>query len=65
MKHLLSYTLIAFLLFAGQSFAQNTYSLNGEELSLKTEVEGSITLLWNVIDEKYRYFIKKGSILLK
>jgi len=63
MKNLLSYTLIAFLLFAGQSFAQNTYSVNGEELSLKTEVEGSITLLWNIIDGEYRYFIKKGNTI--
>ena len=63
MKNLLSYTLIAFLLFAGQSFAQNTYSINGEELSLKTEVEGSITLLWNIIDGEYRYFIKKGNTI--
>ncbi len=61
MKNLLSYTLIAFLLFASQSYAQNTYSINSEELSLKTEVEGSITLLWNIIDEEYRYFIKKGN----
>ena len=61
MKTLLSYTLIAFLLFAGQSYSQNTYSVIGEELSLKTEVDGSITLLWNVIDGEYRYFLKKGS----
>jgi hypothetical protein len=63
MKNLLSYTLIAFLLFTGLSFAQNTYSVNGEELFLKTEVEGSITLLWNVIDEEYRYFIKKENTI--
>ena len=63
MKNLLSYTLIAFLLFAGQSFAQESYTVNGEELSLKTEVDGSITLLWNIIDEEYRYFIKKGNTI--
>ena len=63
MKNLLSYTLIAFLLFTGQGFAQNTYSVNGEEFSLKTEVEGSITLLWNIIDGEYRYFIKKDNTI--
>jgi len=63
MKNLLSYTLIAFLLFAGQSYAQNTYSVNGKELSLKTEVEGSITLLWNIIDGEYRYFLKKENTI--
>ncbi|MCF6308456.1 MAG: hypothetical protein L3J09_10930 [Flavobacteriaceae bacterium] len=61
MKNLLSYTLIAFLLFAGQGFAQESYSVNGKQLTLKTESEGSITLLWNIIDGEYRYFIKKGN----
>lgn len=61
MKNLLSFTLIAFLFFASQSYAQKTYSVNGKQLTLKTEVEGSITLLWNIIDSEYRYFIKKGN----
>ena len=65
MKNLLSYTLIAFLLFASQSYAQKTYSVNGEEFSLKTEVEGSITLLWNIIDGEYRYFIKKENVIIE
>jgi len=65
MKNLLSYTLIAFLLFASQSYAQKTYSVNGEEFSLKTEVEGSITLLWNIIGGEYRYFIKKENVIIE
>lgn len=63
MKNLLSYTLIAFLLIASQGYAQESYSVNGEQLTLKTEVEGSITLLWNIIDGEYRYFIKKGNTI--
>ncbi len=63
MKNLLSYALIAFLLFASQSYAQETYSVNGEQLTLKTEVEGTITLLWNIIDGEYRYFIKNGNTI--
>jgi len=59
MKNLLSCTLIAFLLFASQGFAQESYTVNGEQLTLKTEVDGTITLLWNIIDGEYRYFIKK------
>lgn len=59
MKTLLSYILIAFLLFASQSFAQESYSINGEQVTLKTEADGTITLLWNIIDGEYRYFIKK------
>ncbi len=63
MKNLLSYAFIAFLLFASQSYAQETYSVNGEQLTLKTEVEGTITLLWNIIDGEYRYFIKNGNTI--
>ncbi|MBE9489636.1 MAG: hypothetical protein IMY67_05030 [Bacteroidetes bacterium] len=63
MKHLLSYTLIAFLLMATNLIAQETYTVNGEQLTLKTEVDGTITLLWNTLDGEYRYFIKKGTTI--
>ena len=43
------------------SFSQQQYTVDGQSYSLKTEVEGTIELLWNVIDEEYRYFIKKGN----
>lgn len=41
--------------------AQDTYTINGETYQLKTEVNGSIDLLWNIIDGQYRYFIKKDN----
>lgn len=63
MKNLLSYSLFAFLLFASNLLAQENYTVEGEQLSLKTEVDGTITLLWNTIDGEYRYFIKKGSTI--
>lgn len=60
MKYLLSrLCILIFMLFASNSYAQQNYSVNGENYSLKTDVEGSITLLWNTIDGEYRYFIKK------
>ncbi len=37
------------------------YTVNGNSYVLKTEVNGPLTLLWNVIDYEYRYFIKKDS----
>ncbi len=52
---------LAFLLaltISTYSFAQNTYTVNNETLALKTEVEGTLDLLWNIIDNQYRYFIK-------
>lgn len=53
---------ILLLVFALLSFssikAQETYSVNGETLQLKTEVDGKVDLLWNIIDNEYRYFIR-------
>lgn len=49
------------LLFSATLVAQENYSVDGNTYSLKTEVEGSLTLLWNVIDNEYRYFAKKGN----
>lgn len=46
--------------FSHFTFAQNTYSINNEVLELKTEVEGTLDLLWNTFDGKYRYFIKSS-----
>ena len=60
MKYLLSrLCILIFMLFASNFYAQQNHSVNGENYSLKTDVEGSITLLWNTIDGEYRYFIKK------
>ncbi|OUR94612.1 hypothetical protein A9Q87_02960 [Flavobacteriales bacterium 34_180_T64] len=38
--------------------AQDTYTVNGETLELKTEVNGKLDLLWNIIEGKYRYFVR-------
>ncbi|NQX84560.1 MAG: hypothetical protein HRT67_01325 [Flavobacteriaceae bacterium] len=38
--------------------AQDTYTINGSTYELQTEVSGTLTLLWNHIDNDYRYFIK-------
>lgn len=65
MKNLLSYSLLTFLLFATNLFAQDTYKVAGEQLSLKTEVDGTISLLWNVIDGDYRYFLKKDTHIIE
>jgi hypothetical protein len=45
--------------------AQNSYTVNDENLSLKTEVAGTLTLLWNTIDDEYRYFSKKDSAIVE
>ncbi len=50
--------LISFMAFSLISFAQETYTVNSENLELKTEVDGDLDLLWNTFDGQYRYFIK-------
>ncbi|WP_432411890.1 hypothetical protein [Rasiella sp. SM2506] len=62
MKRILLF--LSFILLAQlQIFAQETYSVDGQSYSLKTEVDGSLTLLWNTIDGDYRYFAKKGNTI--
>ncbi|WP_138432884.1 hypothetical protein [Winogradskyella algicola] len=55
---------ILFCLAFQLNYSQETYTVNGESLELKTEINGKLDLLWNVIDGKYRYFVKTedGSI---
>ncbi|MDY2585824.1 hypothetical protein [Winogradskyella aquimaris] len=40
------------------NFSQETYTVNGESLELKTEIDGDLDLLWNVIDGQFRYFVR-------
>lgn len=58
--------LIAFLfcLAFQLNFSQETYTINDETIELKTEIEGNLDLLWNIINGKYRYFVRtnEGSI---
>lgn len=46
-------------------FAQETYTVNGTSYPLNTEVEGTITLLSNSIDNEIRIFSKKGNEILE
>jgi hypothetical protein len=57
------FLLLCFLLISSQSIAQQEYTVDGTSYSLYTEVEGTLTLLWNTIDDEYRYFAKKGDAI--
>ncbi|WP_370002266.1 hypothetical protein [Winogradskyella sp.] len=51
--------LILIFSFAFQlNHCQETYAINGETLELKTEIDGKLDLLWNIIDGEYRYFVR-------
>lgn len=51
--------LLVIICFAFQlNYSQETYTVNGETLELKTEIDGKLDLLWNIIDGNYRYFVR-------
>jgi hypothetical protein len=56
-----NYLLLLLLLCTSLVLAQQDYQIEGTTYSLKTEVDGPLTLLWNTIDGEYRYFAKKGN----
>ncbi len=51
------------ILCAIQLNAQQAYTVNGESYELKTEVSGTMGLLWNIIDREYRYFVTKDGAI--
>ncbi|MCW9037062.1 hypothetical protein [Altibacter sp.] len=65
MKHLPLLCLFLMLLSYPALQAQQNYTVSGTTYSLKTEVEGTLTLLWNTIDGEYRYFSKKGNDIVE
>jgi hypothetical protein len=57
--------LLLFICFAFQfNYSQENYTVDGKTLPLKIEIDGELDLLWNIIDNKYRYFVRTddGSI---
>lgn len=53
--------IILFFFFCTSALvAQETYTIQNETLQLKTEVEGQLDLLWNIINGKYRYFVRSA-----
>lgn len=65
MRHLPKFLCFFLFLMTASSFSQVTYTVNGNNYVLKTEVEGPLTLLWNVIDGNYRYFAKKNDEIVE
>jgi len=59
---LLSLSLVLCSLISIQAQTE-TYKVNGTDYQLQKEVSGTLTLLWNVIDQEYRYFIQKDGLV--
>ena len=58
-------TLVFLIMFSSHSNAQDQYIVNGTSYELKIEASGTLTLLWNIIDKQYRYFIKKENTIVE
>lgn len=65
MKTLLSFFLLIITACTLSVHAQQQYTVSGQTYTLKAEVEGPLTLLWNTIDGEYRYFAKKGTTIVE
>ncbi len=63
MKTLLSFAVIVLCVFNTSINAQERYTVDGQEYTLNTEIDGPLTLLWNTINGEYRYFSKKGEAI--
>jgi len=60
------YLLGFLLLFTFCLQAQTTsYTVDGKTYELQTDVDGALTLLWNTIEQQYRYFIKKDDAIVE
>jgi hypothetical protein len=53
-------TLIFSLVLSSMSFAQITHSVDGKEVQLTEDITGKATLFHTIIDDQFRYFIKKN-----
>ena len=65
MKSFLSIFVLFLFLSSGNLQAQQQYIVDGQTYTLNTEVEGSLTLLWNTINGEYRYFSKQGKDIIE
>lgn len=50
--------IVVFLFSSIMASAQKTYTIDGQSIQLKTAAEGQLDLLWTIIDNSYRYFIR-------
>jgi len=48
------------------TFAQETYNVNGQDISLYTAVKGKLSLLWNTntTDGEFQYYLKKDNEII-
>lgn len=65
MKRLITLFCGLFLCLTTITAQTDTYTINNNSYELRTDVQGPITLLWNVFSQEYRYFAKKGNTIIE
>ena len=65
MKRYILIVLCIYLPYLGLAQDTKTYTVDGSSYELKTEVSGTVDLLWNIIDKEYRYFVKKDATVIE
>ncbi len=65
MRSLLSIFVLFLTLSVATLQAQQQYTVDGQTYNLNTEVEGTLTLLWNTVNGEYRYFSKKDNDIVE
>lgn len=58
MKRILLVFILCFVFQMHHSQELESYTINGETLQLKTEIEGNLDLLWLVSGNTFRYFVR-------
>lgn len=65
MRYTFSIVFFTLLFLSAGLRAQEKYTVQGKAHLLYTEVEGSLTLLWEKEGKKYRFFSKKGDEIIE
>lgn len=60
MKNILN--IFFFLCVATFAYAQETYTINAEQIALENEVTGTLSLYYSKVDGSYRYFVAKNNV---
>jgi len=64
MKSTFALLCVLFLCIYSLTAQTKTYTVDGTSYELRTEVKGSISLLWNVFDQEFRYFVEKEGTIM-
>lgn len=65
MQQIKSFIIVIILFWAGTLSAQEVYIIEGDTVTLRREVNGSLSLYWAKEDNTYRYFMQKEKRMIE